>query len=128
MSLTHHKTCRQYAAIFKVPKHLRRVVAIELKGDMEIELCQMSIQIMYKYSSFLKESMQQSNRFVSGPMVLDFSITDSQDHYEARSLFDEVLVEGDTVVIYAHCVRSTHMTVIINLEFNPVDDDALIQS
>jgi hypothetical protein len=44
-----------------------------------------------------------------------------------RDLFDGVVQEGDTVLIYAHFIRSTKMKVVFTLEFDPVDDSFEIQ-
>jgi hypothetical protein len=53
---------------------------------------------------------------------VDSSTADKEDNYEVRDLFDGRLLEGDTIIIYAHCIRSSQMNVVLKLEFNPTDD------
>jgi hypothetical protein len=108
------------------------VVSIELKGNKASETAKMSVHILYKYSHFLKESEWQSDYLVLDPknpqpLLIDSAVADKEDNYEVRDLFSGRLLEGDTILIYCHCIKSNQMEVVINLEFNPSGEEPKIR-
>jgi hypothetical protein len=103
-------------------------VSLELEGDKEVELAQMSVHIHYKFSSLLEKSEWISDYLVSDlgqPKALSIdslTILDEQNS-DVRDIFNGTIQEGDTILVIAHFIRSSEMKLKCTLEFDKDEEE-----